>query len=473
MITKTLNPKPKPEGGGKPSLNYKKNDAGAAQAFADRYADRLRFAPGIGWLVWNGHRWERDAIGRVVQYGIDLHHSLMADVSAIRDEAERKEAWRWANALGNRNRIEAMLRLAESNPALVVRAAQLDADPFLVGCQNGTIDLQSGRFFEGDKGDLITRSLGTRWDEGATCPKWEKFLEGVTMSDTELVAFIQKAVGWTVSGDVSEAAFFFLWGAGANGKSVFSDTLARLMGDYYHRASAELFDRRHDRNKAPELAEVRGRRLILASETQEGGRLDEQLVKDLTGGEEITACKKFMSPFNFPPVAKLWMSGNHKPRITGTDEGMWRRVRLLPFEASFRGDDANPNLREELREELPGILAWAVEGFRRWKAEGLGLPERVKLAVADYRAAEDDLADFIADRIEEAPDAVTCPKRTVFSEYENWTEAEGIRHPMTQKQLSRKLKDRGWKDLHGKFWRGWRIAEEKPEGEEGSPSNPF
>jgi putative DNA primase/helicase len=473
MITKTLNLKPKPEGGGKPSLNYKKNDAGAAQAFADRYTDHLRFAPGIGWLVWNGHRWERDAIGRVVQYGIELHHTLMAEVSAIRDEAERKASWTWANGLGNRSRIDAMTRLAESNPALVVRAAQLDADPFLVGCQNGTIDLQSGRFFEGDKGDLITRSLGTRWEEGSTCPKWEKFLDGVTMGDAELVAFIQKAMGLTLSGDVSEATFLFLWGTGANGKSVLSDTLASLMGDYCHRASAELFDRRHDRNKGPELAEVHGKRLILASETQEGGRLDERLVKDITGGEEIRGEAKFMPGFKFRPVAKVWISGNHRPRITGTDHGIWRRVRLLPFEAKFEGNADNKSLRKELREELPGIFAWAVEGFRRWKAEGLGLPERVKLAVADYRAAEDDLADFIADRIEEATDAVTCPKGTVFREYESWTEAEGIRHPMMKKQLSRKLRERGWKELHGKFWRGVRIAEEKPEEEERSPSNPF
>jgi putative DNA primase/helicase len=366
-----------------------------------------------------------------------------------------------------------MTRLAESNPALVVRAAQLDADPFLVGCQNGTIDLQSGRFFEGDKGDLITRSLGTRWEEGSTCPKWEKFLDGVTMGDAELVAFIQKAMGLTLSGDVSEATFLFLWGTGANGKSVLSDTLASLMGDYCHRASAELFDRRHDRNKGPELAEVHGKRLILASETQEGGRLDERLVKDITGGEEIRGEAKFMPGFKFRPVAKVWISGNHRPRITGTDHGIWRRVRLLPFEAKFEGNADNKSLRKELREELPGIFAWAVEGFRRWKAEGLGLPERVKLAVADYRAAEDDLADFIADRIEEATDAVTCPKGTVFREYESWTEAEGIRHPMMKKQLSRKLRERGWKELHGKFWRGVRIAEEKPEEEERSPSNPF
>jgi putative DNA primase/helicase len=206
--------------------------------------------------------------------------------------------------------------------------------------------------------------------------------------------------------------------------------------------------------------------LILASETQEGGRLDERLVKDITGGEELRAEAKFMPGFRFRPQAKVWMTGNHKPRISGTDEGIWRRVRLTPFEACFKGAAANPRLSAELREELPGILRWAVEGCRQWNAEGLGLPERVRLAVDDYRNAEDDLGDFIADRIEDAPEAASCLKREVFAAYESWASAEGIRHPMTAKQLSRKLRARGWKQLHEKYWRGVRVAEDKPEGEE-------
>jgi putative DNA primase/helicase len=464
-VTTTLDTRPEEEKAGPPIASYPRNDSGAAQAFAERNAELVRFAPGLGWHFWNGFRWERDKAGAVTQRGIELHRAALREASEIESNEERRAAWQFANGLGNRVRIQSFVGLAESNPALVVRAEDLDADPWLVGCANGTIDLKSGRFFDAERGDLITRSLGARWVEGATCPKWEEFLEGVTLSDTELIGFIQKAVGWTLTGDTSEAAFFFLWGSGANGKSVLSDTLAAMLGDYCHRASAELFDRRHDRNKGPELAELAGARLILASETQEGGRLDERLVKDITGGEELRAEAKFMPGFRFRPSAKIWMTGNHRPRITGNDEGIWRRVRLLPFEASFKGANANPRLAAELREELPGILRWAVEGCQRWRVERLGLPERVKAAVADYRDAEDDLGDFIADRIEEAPDAATCPKKEVFAAYANWADAEGIRHPMTAKQLSRKLRTRRWVD-NGKYWRGVRIAEEVPEGEE-------
>lgn len=462
-IVTTLEPRPEEAEAGPPIASYPKNDAGAAQAFADRNADRVRYSPGVGWLVWNGCRWQRDTAAEVAQLAIELHRAALREAAEIEAEAERKAAWQWANGLGNKARIAAALALAESNPALVVLPEDLDADPWLVGCQNGTIDLRSGRFFEAGPGDLITRSLGARWVEGADCPKWKRFLAGVSLGDAELVEFIQRAVGWTLSGDVSEACFFFLWGSGANGKSVFSDTLAALLGDYGHRASAELFDRRHDRNKAPELAEIAGARLILASETAEGGRLDERLTKDISGGEELRGEAKFQPGFRFRPQAKVWISGNHRPRITGTDEGIWRRVRLLPFEASFRGKDANPRLRAELREELPGILRWAVEGCQRWRAEGLGLPERVRLAGEDYRAAEDDLGDFIADRIEEAPGGATCPKREVFAAYADWAGAEGIKHPMTAKQLSRKLKDRGWTQHGDKYWRAVRLVEDPPE----------
>ena len=353
-----------------------------------------------------------------------------------------------------------------SNPALVVEAADMDSDPWLVGVKNGTLDLRSGRFFPAERGDLITRSLGTRWDERAECLRWKRFLAEVTLGDAELVEYIRRAIGYTLTGETREQCFFFQWGSGANGKSVLGVTLETLLGDYCHRASAELFDKRHDRNKGPELAEVAGARLILASETQEGGRLDERLVKDITGGEKLRAEAKFCAGFDFRPQGKIWMSGNHKPRITGTDNGIWRRVRLIPFEARFEGERCNPNLAAELREELPGILRWAVGGCLAWQEGGLELPEKVKLAVAEYRSDEDELGAFIADCIEEAPEAATCLRKDVFDAYAKWAAAEGIRHPMTQKQLSRKLKDRGWTDLYGKYWRGVRIVEEVPEEKE-------
>jgi len=468
MITNTLTELPKPEGrkGGPPIVSYPQNDSGMAQAFADRYADGVRFAPGIGWLFWNGNRWERDATGRVNQLAVDLSRAALREAVEIKDEAGRKAAFNFANGLGNKGRISSLVYLAESNPALVVEASDLDADPWLVGVSNGTLDLRSGRFFAANRGDLITRSLGTRWDEGATCPKWERFLAEVTLGDAELVEYIRRAIGYTLTGETKEQVFFFLWGSGANGKSVLSATLEALLGDYCHRASAEFFDKRHDRNKGPELAEVAGARLILASETQEGGRMDERLVKDITGGETLRGEAKFCAGFNFRPQGKIWMSGNHKPRITGTDNGIWRRVRLLPFEARFEGAKDNKNLGAELREEMPGILRWAVGGCQAWRAEGLGLPERVKTAVEEYRGDEDELGAFIADRIKEALDVATCLKREVFAAYEDWAEAEGIRYPMTQKQLSRKLKERGWNEHQGKYWRAVRIAEEGPEGEE-------
>lgn len=438
---------------------YSRNDAGTAQAFADRYSEDVRFSPGIGWLTWNGCRWERDDGGKVNQFAIEMSREAQHEAAELKDEDQRKSATSHALNMGNKARIAAALTLAESNPALLVMPKQLDSDPLLLGCENGTIDLRTGTFHESNRDDLITLSAGPKWDEGATCPTWEKFLHDVTQDDAELIEFLRRAIGYTLTGATSEQYFLFLHGVGSNGKSKFVDTIEALLGDYVHRASAELFERRRDRNKDPELAELPGKRLILASETQEGSRLDERLIKDVTGGETLRGEAKYQAGFRFSPTAKIWISGNHKPAISGTDQGIWRRVRLLPFEARFKGKNRDPRMGEKLKTELPGILRWAVLGCLDWQKDEMKIPQRVKLAVQEYRSDEDTVGRFVKDRIEEAASEAIVSKSEVYEAYKEWSDEEGHRWPFTKARFTRRLKEQGFRDEE-KTWRGIRIKKE-------------
>jgi len=438
--------------------SYPRNDTGHAQVFVDRNADRFRYAPGVGWLAWAGTRWDSPGDGPAIQSAKELSRVALEEANEIDDDDKRSATVRRALQMGNAGRIKAALHLAESDPSLHVRPSQLDSDPMLVGCLNGAVDLRSGQFHPPDPGDLITMALGSPWDEGATCPTWERFLDDVMQGDEALVAFIRRAVGYTLTGDLSEQLYFFLHGIGANGKSVFISILEALLGDYRHRASAELLERSYNRNKSPEIAEMRAKRLVVASETREGSSLDERLVKDLTGGETLRGERKYEAGFDFQPQAKLWISGNHRPRICGTDEGIWRRVRLLPFNARFEGDRCDPRMGEKLRAELPGILNWAVRGCLEWQREGLGLPEAVRQAVADYRDDEDILQGFVEERVQRAGIDDTVPKCDLYHAYQEWAKDEGLNLPLTRKRLTSRLKDRGF-IADGKVWRGIRLVE--------------
>jgi len=440
-----------------PIDSYPRNDAGTAQAFSERFEDSVRFAPGIGWLVWNGVRWQRDAKATVTQYAVELSRQAQREAASIDDEDKRKRATQHALSMGNRNKIDAVLALAESNPALVIEPTELDTDPFLFGVANGTIDLRNGTFHDSHSDELITLASPVPWEEGATCPTWERFLSDITRGDSKLIAFLWRAIGYSLTGDTREQRFFFLYGTGSNGKSVFVDTLKTLLGDYSHRASGELFERMPNRNKGPELAELPGKRIVLASETKEGCRMDEQIIKDITGGEAMRAEAKYQAGFPFTPSAKVWMSGNHKPVISGTDEGIWRRVLLVPFLARFEGAAKDPRMGEKLRAELPGILQWAVAGCLDWQRNGLPLPQVIRDAVNEYRSDEDTLGHFIAEKIEDAPHELTVSKVAVYNAYKDWAEDEGIRYPLMKKTLTSRLRERGWK--HSKrSWHGKKLS---------------
>ena len=323
---------------------------------------------------------------------------------------------------------------------------ELDSNPWLLNAANGTIDLKTGALRAHSRRDLVTKQAPTAFDPDARCPTWLAFLDTVMAGRQDLIEFLRRAVGYSLTGDVSEQVVFFPYGLGANGKTTFAETVTAMLGDYAQKAPRGMLTMRAGNSDGVpnDIARLPGARFVVSNEVEEGRRLAEAQVKDLAGGDTLTA--RFMRGefFEFRPTHKLWIYGNHKPVIRGTDEGIWRRMRLIPFEVTIAAAKQDRKLLQKLRAELPGILAWAVQGCLDWQRDGLSAPAEVTEATAAYRAEMDVLADFLSDKCYLAPSA-TVPKAALFVAYQTWCEVNRER-PLGKIAFGARLKERGIAD---------------------------
>ncbi len=330
---------------------------------------------------------------------------------------------------------------------------QLDNNPWLLNCVNGTLKLKTGKLREHRRTDYITKLCPTPFLPDAPCPTWLRFLEGVFQRKARLIVFIQRLLGLCLTGDVSEHILPIFWGAGANGKTTLLNAVLKTLGDEYAmKARTELLLQSRGERHPTEIADLFGRRLVAASETPQGARLNESLVKDLTGGERLRGRRMRGDFWEFPPTHKIILLTNHRPGVAGTDEGVWRRVRLVPFDVTFWDPDKHPypaaegldpdlrqdkRLGEKLADEAPGILAWMVQGCLDWQRDGLTMPDEVRIATAEYRDAEDLLAQFIAERCVTGANN-RCKLSTLYGAFKAWSEAFGER-PLGRKTFSQSL----------------------------------
>jgi putative DNA primase/helicase len=440
---------------------FQNSDAGNAERLHEVHGENLRHVTESGqWLIWNGCRWEPDSTGEVVRRFIEVMRA-MAREAADHPSAEAAQALaKFALQSCNRARIEAGISLAKSIAGVSVSVNDLDADPWLVGTPEGAIDLRTGRPITPRREHLITKSIGASFDPQAECPTWERFIATVTGGDTELADFLQAAVGYTLTGKVTEQCLFFLFGHGQNGKGVFTETGKRLIGDYGQTAPESLFTK--DRNPAAtnDVARLAGCRMAIAAELDEGAAFAESRIKALTGGDTITARLLYHEFFDFPPSHKFWISGNHKPTVRGTDHGIWRRLRLVPFTVTIPEGQKDPHLTAKLAEELPGILNWAIAGCLRWQREGLRVPQCVKAATEAYRAEEDIIGQFLDECTEKRPEA-RAGRTELYQSYKQWAEGAGINYPLTARRFNRQVEERGfqWVKSHGiQTWEGIAIS---------------
>ncbi|WP_406324040.1 phage/plasmid primase, P4 family [Streptomyces niveus] len=385
--------------------------------FMTRSGGGVRYAAGLGFLCWDGKVWAPgDAKVR------EALHLMGAELIASGEESRRRLALK---ALTNRS-IDAVIKELPSVPGVPADAREFDARHELLSVANGTVNLRTGLMHPHTPADMITKRLDVSFRVEATAPRWELFLTEVFPAHPEMPAFMRRLVGYGITGSTAEQCFVFMHGQGANGKSAFLDALLHVFRGVTKSTEFSTFEQRVTVGQAsPELATLRGARLVTASETEKYSRLAEALVKQLTGGDPVTCRALYGAPFTYVPNFLLMVAGNYKPAILSQDLGVWRRVKLVPFEATFRGSKADPSLPATLRDEAEGILAWAVKGAQEWYAQGLQEPASVATATQDYRESEDRLAEFIAARLVQE-DGVRVAPMAVRRAYAEWAEDAGL-----------------------------------------------
>lgn len=424
------------------------SDTGNAKRLLARFGDDLLFPTHAGWHVWDGRRFLRDDRRDAVKLAQETAGAIFQECPHIGDPEAQKKRGKWAIDSQNRSRVAGMLEMAAPHRAVAPDA--LDADPMLLNVENGTLDLRTGKLRAHDRADRITKLAPVEFDPDAPCPQWERFLAEVFDGDADLIGFMQRAIGYSLSGDTREHCLFILHGVGSNGKSTLVETIAAMLGDYAQQTPTETFMAKDRSGGIPnDIARLKGARFVSAVESESDRRLAESLVKQATGGDRLAARFLYQETFDFRPAFKLWLATNHKPEVRGTDEGIWRRIRLVPFEVQFvdpdKADGRQPvkdrEMPARLLTELPGILAWAVRGCLEWQRDGLSPPAKVLQATEDYRVEMDVLSDFIAERCIVNPN-VNAQAKDLYAAYSEWCAANGVA-PLNSTRFGRALADRG------------------------------
>ncbi|MGB8278067.1 MAG: phage/plasmid primase, P4 family [Methylovirgula sp.] len=406
----------------------------------DETGEWLRFDDESGWLAappGEVDRAAKEALEEMRSYAAEQWKNAPGD-------EKPKQMMRHVQYTSKAPNLYAMIKMAKSEADMTVRLSEFDADPMLLGVANGVLDLRDGTLLPVSPDVRVSKRCNVVYDPEGNSLRFDQFLREV-QPDPEVRAFLQRFVGYCLTGLVNEQKFAFLYGHGANGKSVFIELIAWLLGDYARRISTEMLmhHQRSPQGPSPDIVALKGTRFIFANETEEGRRLDEARIKDLTGGDTLTGRAVYGKAFiSFRPSHKLLVAGNHRPEIGDTSEGMWRRVILVPFEQTIPEGSRDPKLLERLKREGAGVLNWALEGLRDWQTNGLNPPPAIKEATAAYRDEEDIIAEWIGEKCTTGPGLREARIDLYFS-YKTWCEANG-HHPLAQSRLTRRLRNRGY-----------------------------
>ncbi len=433
-------------------------DLGTAERFVREHKDRVRYVKSEStWLVWDGKRWARDSLGRAEQLAKQTLRRMVVDAQEGLTDQDRRALTLHALESESAARLRSMLELARTEEELSVPADAFNRSPMLFNVENGTLDLERMELRPHNQSDYITQLAGVAYDHSATCPRWELFLAQIL--GASLAAFLQRAIGYALTGKVAEHAFFVLHGMGSNGKSTFLEALRGVFGDYACHSPFETFLAKRDDAVRNDIARLAGARLATACEVEEGRRFSESLLKQLTGGDTITARKLYQEHREFRPQFKLFLAANHRPHVWGTDHAIWRRIHLVPFTVSIPDNEQDHELAAKLAAERSGILNWALRGLASWKAEGLNPPPDVRAATEAYRSEEDLVGAFLGERCRADGPHASVEKRVLYDDYVSWTHDSGV-DALSVRLFNKRIAERGFVDrkTNGKgTWRGLRL----------------
>jgi len=460
-------------GSAPPTRGYNLTDLGNAERFVAQHGENVRYCYAWSrWMVWTGARWERDEAGRAHRLAKDTVRGIYQEAAGAEDEDRRKALAKHATRSEGADKIRAMLELAKSE--VPATPDEFDSAPWLLNAPNGTVDLQTGELREHRREDLLTKMAGADYIPTAAAPTWGATLEHALPSQ-ELRRFFKKLAGYVLSGDVSEHILAVLYGTGANGKSTILNALLAAAGDYGMQAAPDLLVAKKGSHPT-EVADLFGMRLVASIEVEDGRRLAESLVKQLTGGDKVRARRMRQDFWQFDPTHKVFMAVNHKPEVRGTDTAIWRRLRLIPFEQTIPPAEQDKKLPQKLEAELPGILRWALEGCLEWQREGLQAPEEVRKATGAYRSEMDVIGAFLQDECEIGRE-LREPFTTLYKRYEEWCEDGGERAE-TRRKFNARLKERGRFEARrsgpggANEWHGLRLLKKQTSGFAGKLKKP-
>jgi len=376
-------------------LNF--TDVGNGRRFAIQHRDKFRFCHEQDeWYWWSLNRWRPDTRGNAMRAAKDTVRRMYADAAKLTDHGKRLAMIEHARESENVSRIKAMLTLAPSEDPFPVSPDEFDADPWLFNTLTGTVDLRTGKVSEPCREDLITKLAPVKWEPDATAENWLAFINLIFQGNANLITFTKRLLGYCLSGSTREQILPIFHGKGANGKSTLVGAIENVMGDYAMTAPDGMLTVHRHEPHPTQLADLHGKRFVVATETEDGNAFAESLVKQLTGSDRIRARRMRENFWEFTPRHKIILQTNHRPKITGTDHAIWRRIRLVPFDYTIPENLRDKDFPKKLQAESSGILQWLVQGGLEWQREGLTTPPEVQTATDEYRLAEDVLGGFLA-----------------------------------------------------------------------------
>jgi len=426
-------------------------DLGNAKRLVRLFSSELRYAPQWGsWMAWDGRRWKEDKTGKVMRLAADTVATIFAEAEAEADEDRTKAYRKWALRSESSGKLNAMVELARWETGMSIPVESFDNADWVLNVKNGTLRLKTGELKPHRRSDNITKLAPITYDSKAECPRWDKFLAQTFGGSKDLTAFIQRALGYAMTGSVREQVMFFCHGTGANGKTTFLRIVQYVLGDYAIQTDPTIlmqsmsgFD-----SHPTGFTDLLKVRFAGASETERGRQLAEALVKQLTGDDMIVARRMRQDFIRFFPTHKLWMAANYKPVIKGNDIGIWRRIRYVPFEVTVPEKDRDRELLSKLKREAPGILAWMVRGCLAWQQAGLSPPEIVLEKGEAYKGEMDVLKEFFEDCTEKRKDGVV-PKKELYEAYRDWCE-DRYQKPSNYRYFGTLVRERGYGETVGK-----------------------
>lgn len=430
-------------------------DTGNAEAFVYLNRNTARYDHRYKkWYFWSPPLWRRDGDGRISRRITEMVRMRQRAFGVV--EPTNKKMKRWGIESESASRISATRSRVESMMPISTEGGYWDENDWLIGCENGLIDLRSGKLRVGTQEDLVTLSTKLLYDENAKCPRWLKFLEEV-FETQDMIDYVQRAFGYSLTGSIKEEIVFLCYGTGANGKSKMVNRLRDILGDYAWATAFSTFANMERAGGATqEIAELAWARAVVASESKESSKLNEARLKSLTGGETISARFLYTESFQFRPRLKIWMSANHKPQVEDTSHGFWRRIHLLPFEKQFSGKNQDRDLEDKLRNETVGILAWAVQGAVAWGKQGLNpVPQKVQEETLKLQQQNDEVEEFIGNCFVRGDESMKVKFSDAYTIYKEYCEEVGNDKPLPNRQLWNKFEAHGVKSKRLKDGFAW------------------